>query len=301
MPAPDFFVIGAAKSGTTALWHWLRAHPGVFLPAGVKEPSHFAVMGSDPRPRAGPFDPDYVARIASTPEAYARLYAPAGGRRSGDVSPAYLHDAHARGRIAAARPDARIVILLRDPVERAMSQYRHHRRDGLEPLGDPASAFAAEAGRREAGWSWGHSYLQGGHYADALERWAALFPRESILCLTHEAMRASPEAVWARICAHLDLPPRPLDGNRAVNVSNRAAPTGRPALVRRLRHPGPVQRLAKRALPPGLRGALRPLLEGRPRPPAGLSPADRRALAARYRAERPRLEALTGLDLGHWG
>jgi hypothetical protein len=62
--SPQFFVVGAPKAGTTAVYHWLRSHPTVFLPS-VKEPSYFAYVDSSATPRSGPYDPDYVRQITS--------------------------------------------------------------------------------------------------------------------------------------------------------------------------------------------------------------------------------------------
>lgn len=298
--APDFYVVGAAKAGTTAIWNWLREHPDIFLPA-VKEPGFFSYVGRCAAPRKGPYDPDYVSRITSNAAAYADLYAGAECCLTGDVSPVYLCDEHAPARIAHARPNARIVIVLRDPVERAFSQFRHHVRDHLEPCRSFETALAAESERLHDGWSWGHGYATHGHYASQIARYLSVFPRKHILFLEFAQLQTEPETCWRRLCAHLGVDHLPMPGNERVNV----APGGgllpaRPGVARALQHPGPIQSRLKQLVPPALRTRLRRSLEGTGAPVPELTEATRFSLAARYLRERPLIEALSGLSLGHW-
>ncbi|MFV0383718.1 sulfotransferase family protein [Paracoccus sp. (in: a-proteobacteria)] len=298
--APDFYVVGAAKAGTTAVWTWLRGHPQVFLP-DVKEPGYFAFAGRSAVPREGPYDPDYTARIATDAAAYHRLYAGAGRRIAGDVSPVYLYDDQAAKRIAAARPDARIVILLRDPVTRAFSQYLHHLRDGLEPCHSFESALEAEQARLRDGWSWAYAYAQGGDYAAQIDRYLRAFPRDSILFLDYVALQSRPETCWRQLCGHLGLGDYPMPPNDRVNATATLSALPRfPALTRAIRHPGVIQRGLKRLLPVRLRGALRRGIDTPGQPVPVLAEATRRDLARRYAAERARVAAQSGLDLDAW-
>ena len=172
--APAFYVVGAARSGTTAVWSWLRQHPDVFLP-NVKEPGFFAFAGRTAVPCQGPYDPSYVAEVTTNAQDYDRLYVAKGGKLTGDVSPIYLVDAKAAGQIARVRPDARIVILLRDPVMRAFSQFLQHRREGIEPHASFEAALLDEKTRMRQGWSGGHGYLTNGCYAAQIKRYLDVF------------------------------------------------------------------------------------------------------------------------------
>ena len=135
MPLPDFFVIGAPKAGTTALHVALARHPQLFM-SRVKEPKHFLTDGPPPT-GGGPGDAktfrEYVWRRGD----YERLFdaAPAGTLR-GESTPFYLHDHAAQQRIVEAVPEARMIALLRDPVDRAHSNWTHLWSAGLEPEGD---------------------------------------------------------------------------------------------------------------------------------------------------------------------
>ncbi len=190
--APDFIVVGAAKAGTTAIYHWLAGHPNVFLPA-VKEPGFFAYAGRSAIPEKGPYDPAYCNQIITDGPSYASLFDTAAGRLTGDVSPVYLIDGDAAARIAAVRPDARIVILLRNPVERAFSQFMHHMRDSLETCSTFEQALDAEEERLRDGWSWGHGYATHGFYAAQIERYLAFFPENQILFLDYRDLQNAPE------------------------------------------------------------------------------------------------------------
>lgn len=298
--APDFFVVGAPKAGTTAVYQWLRSHQDVFLPC-IKEPGYFAYANVSATPRNGPFDPEYVRQITVDNRSYADLYSMAGARMTGDVSPVYLLDENAAGRIAAARPDARIIIVLRDPVERAFSQFMHHVRDSLDACETFDEALENEGPRLRDGWSWGHGYATHGHYASQIERYLAVFPKEQILFLEYQSLQNDPNACWQRIITHLGIAQERLARNDRVNTTTGLATVpSRPGLARRLRHPGGLQRLLKKLMSARLRAGLRRVLEGRQRPVPVLSAQTRRSLAARYQGERPRIEALTGLSLSHW-
>jgi hypothetical protein len=298
--SPQFFVVGAPKAGTTAVYHWLRSHPGVFLPS-VKEPSYFAYAGSSAIPKNGPYDSDYFRKITVNRESYAELYDAAGSRLTGDISPVYLLNEYAAERIAVARPDARIIILLRDPVERAFSQFMHHLRDSLEPCETLEEALEQEEERLLDGWSQGHGYAVQGHYLSQIEKYFAVFSKEQILVLEYQDLQSAPEHCWRQICEHLRIEPFGLVQNERVNATcDLVDVSGRPGLARRLKHPGPAQALLKRLMPPRFRAKLRHFLEGPRRSVPALRTDTTHSLVGRYQSERRQIEQLTGLSLAHW-
>lgn len=298
--APDFFVVGAAKAGTTAIYHWLRSHPDVFLPS-VKEPGYFAYSGGQAAPASGPYDPDYTRQIVLDKKSYAALYAKAGHLLTGDVSPVYLLDNQAAQRIAAIRPDARIIVLLRDPVDRAFSQFMHHVRDSLETCETFEDALLQEEKRLAEGWSWGHGYATHGFYAAQIERYLKVFQREQVLFIEYQNLQTDPDDCWQQICWHLGIEPTVLVRNERVNsTENLKTVSSRPKLTHCLRHPGVIQKGLKQVMPASFRKRLRKMLEGAERPVPVLSPDTKRALANRYLSERSRIEALSGLNLECW-
>jgi hypothetical protein len=200
---PDFLGIGTQKGGTTSLQKLLELHRGAYLPA-AKELHYFSLHGD---------------RGAAW---YAEQFSAAGSeQRCGEITPYYLFHPEAPGRIQALLPQARLMVLLRDPVERALSQYFHARRLGFEAL-ELAEALAAEPARLQGSTArlskpgsadhshQKHSYVSRSRYEQQLERYAALFPTEQLLVLRSEDLFGHTEACWQEIQAFLGLDPLPL-------------------------------------------------------------------------------------------
>ena len=149
---PDFLVIGAPKAGTTALHAALSEHPALYMSA-IKEPKFFLSDGPPPT-KGGPGDAltyrEHVWRRAD----YEALFAPAPpGTLRGESTPLYLYDRAAMGRIRDTLPQARLIVIVRDPVERAHSNWAHLWSAGLEPVADFVRACGEEERRIDAGWA----------------------------------------------------------------------------------------------------------------------------------------------------
>ena len=298
--APAFYVVGAARSGTTAVWSWLRQHPDVFLP-NVKEPGFFAFAGRAAAPCSGPYDPSYVAEVTTNARDYDRLYAAKGRKRAGDVSPIYLIDTQAAARISDARPDARIVILLRDPVMRAFSQFLQHRREGIEPHASFEAALQDEDARMQEGWSWGHGYRANGCYAAQIKRYLDVFDPTQVLFLAFDSLQTEPEPCWHRLCEHLGLPPRPMPQNQRVNASSTlACLPAWPWITRHIRHPGPIQTWVKRFLPGSLTSVVRRRIDAATVSVPVLQDKTCHDLAKGYLHERDTVHDMSGLSLDGW-
>ena len=196
---PDFLIIGGQRCGTTSLYNYLVEHPGV-APAFVKEVHFF-----DNRFEKGP--------------GWYRAHFPLGGSKvTGESSPYYLFHPHAPRRAFATVPGARLIVLLRNPIERAISQYHHQVRMGLETLSFEAALdkeareLAGEQERMEADEGYhsplhqAYSYLARGIYVDQLGAWLRYYEREQMLILRSEDLYADPPATLARTTAFLGLP-----------------------------------------------------------------------------------------------
>ena len=202
MRLPDFLGIGTQKGGTTYLHGLLTQHPQVFL-AHPKELHFFSLQHQRGL------------------EWYASHFAKAKAeQRCGEVTPYYLFHPLAAERIAAALPAVKLIVLLRDPVERALSQYFHSKRLGLEPLA-LEEALAAEAERlvdAEEALMRGevhrshqqHSYLSRSCYEQQLPRFEALFGADQLLVLRSEALFEQPQRIWEEVLGFLELDDYPL-------------------------------------------------------------------------------------------
>jgi len=191
---PHFLGLGTQKGGTTSLQKLLEQHPGVYLPP-CKEVHYFSLHSEQP------------------PSWYAAHYNEAKrNQRRGDITPFYLFHPDVPARIRTTLPGARMIVLLRDPVKRALSQVFHARRHGFEAL-EVADALAAEPERLAFGNSYNfqkHSYVARSRYLEQLDRYEALFPKCQLLVLKSEDLFTDTSTVWERIQQFLKLETIPL-------------------------------------------------------------------------------------------
>jgi hypothetical protein len=190
-PLPDFLILGAQKAGTTALYAYLRWHPEITGPS-FKEVSFF--------------DRHYTRG-----ERWYRAHMPV--RRSGivgEASPSYLFHPLAPERVAQLLPDARLIALLRNPVDRAFSHYQHEVALGREQLSFQ-EAIARESERMDGelermlarpayfsyAW-WNYTYLARGRYVEQLERWLAAFPPDQLLVLLTDELAEDTAGTYRR-------------------------------------------------------------------------------------------------------
>lgn len=216
---PDFLIVGAMKAGTTTLHACLKRHPHIHL-ANNKEVHYFdrhACRGDDWYRQHFPL----------------RHWVPE-WHRVGEATPCYLFMPHSAKQIHRLNPDMKIVALLRNPIERAISHYFHNRRKGKEPLG-ALEAFQQEEARISAAYaqlletpqktSWelaNYSYKARGRYAEQLERYFALFPASQILLLSTDRLASHPAEVAEDLFRFLDVDPSlapsdPIRSNVSVN------------------------------------------------------------------------------------
>lgn len=202
-PRIAFLVGGAQKAGTSALAQYLRASPGLRLPAD-KEAHVFDAADFDDAWSPAEIDARHADRF---PDDEA-------GTRIGDATPFYLFHHRCVARIARYNPAMRWIVLLRDPVERARSQYHMERARGDESLPLWLALLLEPwrlSGRRED-LSPGspmrhHSYRARGDYARQLDTLYAHFPRDQVLLLRSERVRSDPEACVRDACSFLGVPP----------------------------------------------------------------------------------------------
>ena len=203
---PDFFVVGHAKSGTTALYEMLREQPAIFMP-DVKEPWYFVPELRAPVPRGN------ADRHPHTLDGYLALFADArADQRVGEATPSYLLSHEAAARIAAARPDARIVAILREPASFLRSLHLQFLQTDVETETDLGRAIALEDERR-AGRSLPRNstrpqalmYSEHVRYVEQLQRYHAVFAPEQILVLIYDDFRADNAATVRRVLRFLDV------------------------------------------------------------------------------------------------
>jgi hypothetical protein len=241
---PDFLVIGAPKAGTTALHAALAQHPGLYMSA-IKEPKFFLSEGPPPT-KGGPGDAlTYREHVWRRPD-YEALFDPApAGTLRGESTPLYLYDRAAMGRIRQTLPGARLIVIVRDPVERAHSNWTHLWSAGLEPIGDFVRACGEEERRIEAGWASFWHYVGLGRYGEQLEYLFTLFPREQVLVIRYRLLVDEPAQTLDRICAFLGVETGVLTEIPRHNVTSHPESTLIPGLTAATLT-GPLERYLQR-------------------------------------------------------
>jgi Sulfotransferase domain len=201
------FIVGAAKAGTTVLWSWLKAHPDVYFP-DFKEPHYFCFQNSK-NVGGAEMDQHYKNKITTTLNAYQSLYENStSGQMMGDASPGYLYFQHAAERIKLHDPDAKIICILRNPIDRAFSQFLHHVRDGLEETTNFNEALDLEEARIRNGWWWGFHYSNAGNYLNQWTKYCENFKPHQRLLIFYDDLEKQPEKVYQLICNFLELVPQ---------------------------------------------------------------------------------------------
>lgn len=212
---PHYLVIGTKRGGTTSMARWLLDHPDVaslFPARETRKGTYYFDVNYD---RGEAWYRSHFPTRQSLDRRAAKV-----GRRQivGEATPYYLYHPHAAARAHALVPDVKVIVLLRDPVQRAHSHWMERSRNDVETL-DFAEAIAAEGSRVDGEeqrmiddssyTSFGHqhfSYVDQGRYARGLTRWYEAFPSDQILTLRSEDMYADPAAIFNQVLTFLDLP-----------------------------------------------------------------------------------------------
>jgi Sulfotransferase family len=291
MTLPNFIVIGAAKAGTTALYHYLDEHPQVFM-SQVKETNFFAYgLDAGGKPICG--GPDVRRFGVRTLPEYERLFAGAGDALAiGEASPLYLECPPAAARIKELLPAARIICSIRHPVDRAYSDYQMHlRHEGrrLDPDRDldPAADWARP----------GSHWMQIGRYYGQLARYFELFPRERILVCLFDDLKRSPRGVMEAVYRFLGVDPA-----FQPDFDTPHAPGGLPMsrILESLFTSKAIQAAVKPLIPAGaanwFKRVRRRNLQPAPRLPAKL----KAELTRHFRDDITQTSALIGRNLDHW-
>ena len=292
---PDFFIVGAFKCGTTALYEYLRQHPGVFMPFH-KEPLYF---GDDLTRRYG----------RMTAEQYAALFRDAKpGQRVGEASAWYLYSRSAAREIREHNPEAQIIVMVRNPVDVMYAQHSQLLFNVEEDIVDFGEALAAEPDRR-AGRRIPPGplrvenlyYRESVRFAEQIERYLEAFGRERVHVIVFDDFRADTAGTYREVLRFLGVDEGFAPDFSVRNPNKRV----RFPLLQRLVYqpPGPLLRLVPMLRRFPLVHALRDRVlraNSRAEQRRAMDPELRRRLVAEMRPEIERLGTLIGRDLSPW-
>lgn len=291
---PNFFIVGAPKSGTTALYKYLREHPSVFMP-DRKEPHYFAPDLPSPR---------YVHDEAS----YLSLFEAGRGRaRVGEASVYYLYSRESARLIRAFRPDARIIIMVRNPVDMIHSLHSQRLYSGHEDIEDFEEALAAESDRKEGRRIPPNGdpvpclfYREMGRLSGQLQRYLDVFPREQVHVIVYDDFARDTAGAYRKVCEFLGLDAS-VEPDWVTHNPNKQV---RSEWLRTLLKFTPFTKQVARAfLPRSARQAIaKGLVQANTRyeKRIPLRPELRRQLQDEYESEVKELGDLLGRDLSHW-
>ena len=267
---PNFLIIGAPRSGTTSLSEYLGTHPQVFT--SREKELHF-------------FDRRFHRGV----EWYARQFARAKGKIAiGEATARYMYGAEVMARMHGLLPEAKLIAILRNPVDRAYSHYWYFRARGWEPL-DFAGAIAAEEREAQAHSRARRFYLEGGRYLKYLRVVCESYPRDALLVLLFDDLHAAPGATFTTVC-------------RFLGVDDTFVPPNLGELFFRYKEFRSIllSKAARKFVPEGLIKDVLFWMLSRPASYPPLDPVLRRDLQERFAADNAALAAWLGRDLSSW-
>lgn len=298
MTMPNFVIIGAAKSGTSALYRYLSQHPFVYM-STPKEPNFFAVVGEKLNFRNPDGTPALINKCRFLDvESYRRLFDGVKNETAvGEASVAYLSSPRAAERIHHHLPEVKLVAILRDPVEAAYSAFLMTLGFGIEPCKDFAAALRDQE-RRIRKNCYDGVYLESRFYHCHLQRYARLFDRDQLRVYLYDDFQADPQGVLKDIFRFLEV-----DEDFVPDMSIRGNVSGVPrsmALHRFLTpRSNPFLRRFGRHLPDAVRRPLVTLRTWNLVKP-GLSEDLRSDLTEVFREDILRLQDFLNRDLAKW-
>jgi hypothetical protein len=300
---PHFVIAGAPKAGTTALHAALATHPDLYL-SPVKEPKYYLTDGRPPARSGqhGPGDAHSAREWVWRRKDYLALFSAAhAGAVRGESTPFYLYDRQAHARLAADVPDIKVIAVVRDPVDRAYSNWAHLRADGLEPEADFATAVGLEQLRIEAGWAPFWHYRGLGRYGAQLRDLYRHVPRENVLLVRYRELVDAPRETLDRASEFLGVATGVAHAVPPENVKPFVSDSSRHRVLSRAARAGAA--LGAHVPPQVWRQVSRPLIAalhaGRTsRPPVPVEV--RREVLAPLLADVELLEGLTGESFADW-
>lgn len=216
---PNFIIIGAMKAATTSLYTYLKQHPDVFM-THIKEPMFFNNLNQKN---------DFIIKgkktkkITSLDDYYALFNKVKKEKAIGEASPAYIYNTQCASLIKKHLPNTKIIAILRQPVERAYSNYLHAKRADREPLTNFEDAFNSEEERIKQNWSPLYHYKSKGFYYKQLKRYYNTFPENQIKIILFEDISVKPKKIIKEIFDFLEI-----ENQFIPNTSKKANVSGNP-------------------------------------------------------------------------
>jgi len=299
MSLPNFFIIGAAKSGTSSLYMYLKQHPEIYM-SPVKEP-HFFSFDAQSKLTKGPGDP--IPNAITDFEQYRSLFDGVCDEKAiGEASTSYLYRPEAAHRIHDVLPGAKLIAILRNPAERAFSAYMHVVRDGRETAGSFSEALKLEDARKKDNWDPIWHFTSVGRYYEQLARYYQRFSRDQIKIFLYQELLNRQQALLEESFRFLGVNPNfTPDSSVKFNISGEQKSQVLYKLFKSIfNHPNPVRWISRYIIPERWRWKVTNWVRERNLKDNQIPPEKKSELITFYRPEILRLEQLIEKDLSHW-
>jgi len=292
---PTFIIIGAMKSATTSLYTYLKQHPDLFM-THIKEPMFFNNLNKHK---------DFVVKgrkskkITTLKEYYSLFNDVKKETAIGEASPSYLYNKQCAVLIKKHLPKTKIIAIIRQPVERAYSNYLHTKRSDREPINNFEDALNSEEKRIKNNWSPLYHYKAQGFYYKQLKRYYNLFPKEQIKIILFKDLITNPEKVTKEVFKFLRI-----DDTFVADTSKKANVSGKPKglfgwLIMKMRKYNLIPNIEfGRILPKFMTGIILKMIYSKPDKISNNLVA--KLTKKHYKKDIKKLETLIVKDLSHW-
>lgn len=308
---PDFFIVGAAKAGTTSLYNYLKLHPEVYF-SPIKEPHYFSTdikleeMRSDFKKKVFIDIGEYINNNLGSPRHgafvrdethYQQLFSLVKNeKRIGESSVSYLYSQVAATKIKAFNPEAKIVIILRNPVERAFSHYLMDLRIGYETR-NFIEAVNADIQKDKKGWGQSHLYVELGLYYEQVKRYLEVYSPGNIKIILHDDFKKFPKKVLSDVYSFLGVSDKSEEIDFSVRHNKAELPKSR--ILQKFEKTPLMQKVLADFIPGALRRKLKSGFYSTENLP-GLTIEDRKSLHHYFSEDIKKLSELVGRDLSAW-
>lgn len=311
---PNFFLIGTVKGGTTSLHRYLDQHPDIYL-SPIKEVNYFSkddidsnLFAKDYRHdiaidlakyfKEGMPHPVHIAHVTDE-KSYLKLFSKADKAKAiGEMSLSYMLYEKTPKKIKATYPNAKIIAMLRNPAERAFSQYIMNLKQGKILENDFIKEICQDDQQEKKGWGANHQYLMIGKYYEQLKRYYDIFPKEQIKVFLFDDYLKNPDQIVQEMFEFLEV-----DANITINTTEKANEGGVPKLkkINYFLNQSGIISWAKNNLPRNWRSTFKNLMYKTDKSSIPTMTSEQREfLINYYTADILQLEKLIGRDLKSW-
>lgn len=307
---PNFFVVGAAKSGTTSLYEYMKMHPQIYM-APIKETHHFSTDIDNSK-----FRPNYARSLnkdlskfletdmqegifhafVKERDQYDKLFKNVKDEKAiGEITNSYLYSEEAARNIFTRFPDAKVIMMLRNPIDRAFSHYLMDLRIGYE-TNDFMTALKKDMARDPKGWGISNLYVEIGMYAEQVKRFIEIFPERQRRIYLFDDFKKDAGTVVKDMFTFLGVDP-----NVDIDYSQKFNPSFIPKnkLIGKLNTQKKIKDWLKGVLPKSVKSKFKKTFytdKDLPR----ITPAERKFLADIFRNDVMKLGKLLNRDLSKW-